>query len=166
MVCRLVGAKPLTNAGILLIGPLGTNFSEILIGIETFSFTKMRLKISSAKWRLFGLDLNVLSNPNPRATWQSLSGNQHRTTFSSVAFLTQMLLRLLSLLTCLMYHHCSLSIFLLSHVAMILLTTVYIQTGYIHYVIHVQFIFASIKCYQMIDSEKKYSTHQWACKCM
>ena len=27
-----------TNAGILLIGPLGTNFSEILIAIETFSF--------------------------------------------------------------------------------------------------------------------------------
>ena len=26
-----------TNAGILLIGPLGTNFSEILIGIQTFS---------------------------------------------------------------------------------------------------------------------------------
>ena len=27
-----------TNAGILLIEPLGTNFSEILIGIQTFSF--------------------------------------------------------------------------------------------------------------------------------
>ena len=26
------------NAGILLIGPLGTNFSEILIAIQTFSF--------------------------------------------------------------------------------------------------------------------------------
>ena len=36
-----------TNAGILLIGPLGTNFSEILTGIQTFSFTKMHLKISS-----------------------------------------------------------------------------------------------------------------------
>ena len=32
-----------TNAGILLIGPLGTNFSEILIGIHTFSFKKMHL---------------------------------------------------------------------------------------------------------------------------
>ena len=49
-----------TNAGILLIEPLGTNFSEILIGIQTFSFTKMRLKMSSAKWRLFCLGLNVL----------------------------------------------------------------------------------------------------------
>ena len=30
-----------TNAGILLIGPLGTNFSEISIEISTFSFKKM-----------------------------------------------------------------------------------------------------------------------------
>ena len=35
-----------TNAGILLIGPLGTNFSEILVGIQTFSFRKMHLKIT------------------------------------------------------------------------------------------------------------------------
>ena len=40
-----------TNARILLIGPLGTNFSEILIGIQTFSFKKMHLKMSSVKWR-------------------------------------------------------------------------------------------------------------------
>ena len=44
-----------TNAGILLIGPLGTNFIENLIGILTFSFSKMRLKVSSAKWRPFCL---------------------------------------------------------------------------------------------------------------
>ena len=49
-----------TNAGMLLIGPLGTNFSEILIEILTFSFKKMRLKVSSAKWRPFCLGLNVL----------------------------------------------------------------------------------------------------------
>ena len=30
-----------TNAGIFLIGPLGTNFSEILIKIPTFSLKKM-----------------------------------------------------------------------------------------------------------------------------
>ena len=52
-----------TNAGILLTGPLGTNFSEILIAIETFSFKKMHLKISSAKWRPFCLGLNVLRIP-------------------------------------------------------------------------------------------------------
>ena len=50
-----------TNAGILLIGPSGTNFSENLIEILSFSFTKMRLKVSSAKWWPFCLGLNVLS---------------------------------------------------------------------------------------------------------
>ena len=38
-----------TYGGILLIEPLGTNFSEILINIHTFSFRKMYLKMSSAK---------------------------------------------------------------------------------------------------------------------
>ena len=50
-----------TNAGILLIGPLGTNFSEISIGIQTFSVTKMHLKMSSAKWRPISLYLSVLT---------------------------------------------------------------------------------------------------------
>ena len=40
-----------TNAGLLLIGPLGTNFSDILIEILAFSFKKIRLKVSSAKRR-------------------------------------------------------------------------------------------------------------------
>ena len=38
-----------TNAGILLIGPLGTTSSETLIKIHTFSFSKMHLKTSSGK---------------------------------------------------------------------------------------------------------------------
>ena len=46
-----------TNAEILLIGPFGTNFSEILIGIQTFSFKKVHLKMSSAKCRPFCLSL-------------------------------------------------------------------------------------------------------------
>ena len=50
-----------TNAGILWIGPYGANFSEILIEILTFSFTKMSLKVSSMKWRPFCLGLNVLT---------------------------------------------------------------------------------------------------------
>ena len=49
-----------TNDGILLIGPLGTNCSEILIEILNVSFKNMRLKVSSAKWRPFCLGLNVL----------------------------------------------------------------------------------------------------------
>ena len=48
------------NAGILSIGLLGTKFSEILIGVQTFSFKKMHLKMSSAKWRPFCPGLNVL----------------------------------------------------------------------------------------------------------
>ena len=49
-----------TNDGILLIGPLGTNFSKILIKIHTFSLKKMHLKTSSARRRPFCLGLNVL----------------------------------------------------------------------------------------------------------
>ena len=50
-----------TSAGLLLIGPLGKNFSEILIKILTFSLKKMRLKVSSAQRRPFCLGLNVLN---------------------------------------------------------------------------------------------------------
>ena len=50
-----------TNVHILLIGPIGTNFSEVLIEIHTFSSKQIHLKISSGKWRPFCLGLNVLS---------------------------------------------------------------------------------------------------------
>ena len=49
-----------TNARIFLIRTLGTNVSEIFSEIHIFSVTKMHLKVSSAKWRLFRLGLNVL----------------------------------------------------------------------------------------------------------
>ena len=49
-----------TDVGILLIKPLRINFSENLIEINTFSFKKMPLKLSSAKWHLFHLGLNEL----------------------------------------------------------------------------------------------------------
>ena len=42
-----------TNAGLLSIVPLGTNFIEILIKIQSFVFPKMHLNILSAKWRPF-----------------------------------------------------------------------------------------------------------------
>ena len=51
-----------TNDGILLIGPLGTNFSEILIEIYLFSFKKMHLKMSSGNWQPFCLGPNVLTH--------------------------------------------------------------------------------------------------------
>ena len=50
------------NAGLLLIEPLGTNVSEISIGIHTFSFKKMHLNVSSAKWHPFCLGLIMLTN--------------------------------------------------------------------------------------------------------
>ena len=74
MACRLDGAKPLYESMLeyCYLDPLGANFSENLIEILTFSFTKMRLKVSSAKWRPFCLGLNVLnlkicSNSSARA---------------------------------------------------------------------------------------------------
>ena len=56
-----------TNAGILLIGPLGTQFNEILIKIYTSSFKKMHLKMSG-KWQPFCLSLNVLTHRDYCAT--------------------------------------------------------------------------------------------------
>ena len=47
------------------IGTLGTNFSEILIEILTFSFKKMCSKKSSAKWQPFCLGLNDLRPGTP-----------------------------------------------------------------------------------------------------
>ena len=43
---------------------IGTNFSEMLIAIHTFSFKKIHLKMSSGKWRPFCLVLNVLNIPD------------------------------------------------------------------------------------------------------
>ena len=42
-----------TNAGLLSVGLLGTNFSEILNGIVSFSFKKMHLKWCLSKWHTF-----------------------------------------------------------------------------------------------------------------
>ena len=62
-----------TNAGLLLIGPLGTNFSEILIEILKFSFKKTRLNVSSAKRRPFCPGLNVLTSSWRRRDTETLS---------------------------------------------------------------------------------------------
>ena len=42
-------ANTWTNAGLLSIRLMGTNLSEIRIGILSFSFKEMHLKLSSAK---------------------------------------------------------------------------------------------------------------------
>ena len=73
-----------TNAGILLIGPVGTNFSEILIEILKVSLKKMRLEVSSAKWRPFCLGLHVLKNTyamEPVISASSLYQSQFRLPF-------------------------------------------------------------------------------------
>ena len=62
-----------TNAGILLIGPLRTNFSEILIEIPIFSFKKMHLKESSAKWQPCCLGLSVLTHSKQSDTYVSVN---------------------------------------------------------------------------------------------
>ena len=51
-----------TNAGILLIWPLGINFNQILIEINTFSLEKIYLKMSSGKWHPICLSLSVLTS--------------------------------------------------------------------------------------------------------
>ena len=51
-----------TNLGMLLIGPFGTNFSEVLIKIYTSSFRKIHLKMSPGKWLPFCFGLNVLNS--------------------------------------------------------------------------------------------------------
>ena len=42
-----------TNVHLLSIRPFWTNFSEILIKIQDFSFMKMHLKMLSANWQPF-----------------------------------------------------------------------------------------------------------------
>ena len=49
-----------TNAGILLIGPLRTNFNEMIFQIRKFWLKKMHMKMSSAKWQPFCLGIIVL----------------------------------------------------------------------------------------------------------
>ena len=66
-----------TNAGILLIGPLETNFSEILIEIHTFSFKKMHLKMLSGKLRPYWVGLNVLTHSNLVRQYGAMDLGQH-----------------------------------------------------------------------------------------
>ena len=62
-----------TNAGLLLIGLLGTNFNEILIKLQNFSFTRLHLKISSAKWWPFYPEREELTH---KALWYMYSHNK------------------------------------------------------------------------------------------
>ena len=54
-------AMPSHYTVILLIGPLGTNFSDSLVNTRRFSYNNMTLEMSSATWWSFCLGLNVLT---------------------------------------------------------------------------------------------------------
>ena len=61
-----------TNAVLLSIRPLGTNFNEIWIKIQNFSFMKIHFKMSSAKWRSFCSGGNDLSyHDSHLSSWDS-----------------------------------------------------------------------------------------------
>ena len=70
------------NSGILLIGHLWTNFSEILIEIHTFSLKKMRFKMSSAKWRWETIDYE---NNFPEIIPEEIYQHAYRYQFSIAA---------------------------------------------------------------------------------
>ena len=66
-----------THAGLFSIGLLGTYISEMWIGILSFSFKKMQLKMSLPKWRTFcpGGDELKRSHSN---NLEQIHGHLHR----------------------------------------------------------------------------------------
>ena len=58
------------NAGVLLIGPLVINFSEIFIEIDTFSFKHMHLNMLSGKWGPFCLGLSTVIFYRRKYIWK------------------------------------------------------------------------------------------------
>ena len=63
-----------TNDRLLSIGTIGTNLNEILIAIQTFSFKKMYLNMTSGKCRPSCLGLNALIWARPQCLNMSMSG--------------------------------------------------------------------------------------------
>ena len=57
-----------TSDGILLIWPSGSNFNEMFIEIHEFSFKKIHLKMSSAKWRPFCPGIHYWAGTLPSAS--------------------------------------------------------------------------------------------------
>ena len=76
VACRLFGTKALLKP----IGPLGTNFSEIVIKTQHLLFTKMHLKISSTKWRPFCPGGKVLTSPAYIRRHDDATGSHHKLT--------------------------------------------------------------------------------------
>ena len=78
-----------TNAVMLLIGPIRTNFVEILITIYIFSFKKMHLKLSLGNWRPFCLAINgwgtVMTKCGLLCRWPCWDGLIHEMFFFQMA---------------------------------------------------------------------------------
>ena len=110
MACRLESTKPLSESMLSycqLDHKEQTLNSEILIGIQIFSFKKMHLKLSSAKWRPVCLGLNVLNldfmlwNTN---TWNwRINRKNHRNTSSRKYLLMEIPPRPRMVQTCLLF---------------------------------------------------------------
>ena len=83
------------NAGILSIGLFGTKFSEIFIEILTFSFKKMCLKVSSAKWRPFCLGLNVLTRLRGSSQLELVEPNHKNTPYEILVCSTSLIASLI-----------------------------------------------------------------------
>ena len=76
-----------TNAWLFLIGPTGTNFNEIIIKINSFSFKKIHLKMSPGKWWPFCLGHNVLSSHEWYGSHNSTNMSHITTTKQNKTFL-------------------------------------------------------------------------------
>ena len=79
-----------TNSGMLLVGLLGTKFSEILIDIYIFPFKKMHLKMTSAKSRPSCLGLSVLTEMT--GAWMITTNNDMQAYISYYRKLTSSVL--------------------------------------------------------------------------
>ena len=75
-----------TSAEILLIGPLGTNFSEILIEIHILLFKKMHLRVSSAKYCTLCLGHNMLLDSAVYKKTPQIAANNHNYLFIRQSF--------------------------------------------------------------------------------
>ena len=72
------------SAGIFFIRPLGTNFSEILIEIYTFSFKKIHLKMSLEMAAILSRPQWVNSPPPPWTQWPPIWQTTFSNAFSSM----------------------------------------------------------------------------------
>ena len=97
------------NVWILLVWPLDTNFSEILIEIHTFSFNKICLKVLPSKWRPFCLGLNVLHSLwtcNDNATYVDLSYGASLVSSNSNLMFTFIIAMLQVISCCIHLYYC------------------------------------------------------------